>query len=95
MNRFNKLDISERPDVTSAISHATCTTAHDLGAAAIITDSTLVDEACSAISVPQGNVREIASNHVSENGARSSKAVKVGRLEFTINGLNESGVSRV
>ena len=39
IDRFNKLDISERPDVTSAISHATCTTAHDLGAAAIITVS--------------------------------------------------------
>ena len=39
IDRFNKLDIHERPDVTSAISHATCTTAHDLGAAAIITVS--------------------------------------------------------
>ena len=36
---FKKLDINERPDVTSAISHATCTTANDLGAAAIITVS--------------------------------------------------------
>lgn len=39
IDRFNKLDIHERPDVTSAISHATCTTAHDLGASAIITVS--------------------------------------------------------
>ncbi len=39
IDRFNKLDINERPDVTSAISHATCTTAHDLGATAIITVS--------------------------------------------------------
>ena len=39
IDRFNKLDMHERPDVTSAISHATCTTAHDLGAAAIITVS--------------------------------------------------------
>ena len=39
IDRFNKLDMNERPDVTSAISHATCTTAHDLGAAAIITVS--------------------------------------------------------
>ena len=39
IDRFNKLDMHERPDVTSAISHATCTTAHDLGAVAIITVS--------------------------------------------------------
>lgn len=39
IDRFNKLDIHERPDVTSAISHAACTTAHDLGASAIITVS--------------------------------------------------------
>ena len=39
IDRFNKLDINERPDVTSAISHAACTTAHDLGASAIITVS--------------------------------------------------------
>ena len=39
IDRFKKLDMHERPDVTSAISHATCTTAHDLGAAAIITVS--------------------------------------------------------
>lgn len=36
---FRKRDIPERPDVTSAISHATCTTAHDLGAVAIMTVS--------------------------------------------------------
>ncbi|MGN0551300.1 MAG: pyruvate kinase [Acutalibacteraceae bacterium] len=36
---FRKRDITERPDVTSAISHATCTTAHDLGAVAIMTVS--------------------------------------------------------
>lgn len=39
ISRFAKRDITERPDVTSAISHATCTTAHDLGAAAIMTVS--------------------------------------------------------
>ncbi len=39
IDRFNKLDIHERPDVTSAISHAACTTAHDLQASAIITVS--------------------------------------------------------
>ena len=39
IDRFNKLDMNERPDVTSAISHATCTTAHDLGASAILTVS--------------------------------------------------------
>jgi len=37
--KFRKRDIPERPDVTSAISHATCTTAHDLGAVAIMTVS--------------------------------------------------------
>ncbi len=37
--RFDKRDFYERPNVTSAISHATCTTAHDLGAVAIITVS--------------------------------------------------------
>lgn len=37
--RFRKRDILERPNVTSAISHATCTTAHDLGAVAIMTVS--------------------------------------------------------
>lgn len=35
--RFRKRGLIEQPNVTSAISHATCTTAHDLGAAAIIT----------------------------------------------------------
>ena len=35
--RFSRRDLWEQPNVTSAISHATCTTAHDLGAAAIIT----------------------------------------------------------
>ena len=39
IKRFNGLDIHERPDVTSAISHAACTTAHDLGASAVITVS--------------------------------------------------------
>ncbi len=39
IEKFRKRDITERPDVTSAISHATCTTAHDLGAAAILTVS--------------------------------------------------------
>lgn len=37
--RFSKRQLTEQPDVTSAISHATCTTAHDLGAVAIITVS--------------------------------------------------------
>lgn len=35
--RFRHRDVDTTPDVTNAISHATCTTAHDLGAAAIIT----------------------------------------------------------
>ena len=39
VKKFNRRDVSERPDVTSAISHATCTTAHDLGAVAIMTVS--------------------------------------------------------
>lgn len=39
IEQFRKRDIVERPDVTSAISHATCTTAHDLGAKAILTVS--------------------------------------------------------
>ena len=39
VDKFRKRDITERPDVTSAISHATCTTAHDLGAKAILTVS--------------------------------------------------------
>ena len=38
-NRFKKRDIDEQPNVTSAISHATVTTAHDLGAVAIMTVS--------------------------------------------------------
>ncbi len=36
---FSKRDYNEEPYVTSAISHATCTTAQDLGAVAIITVS--------------------------------------------------------
>ncbi len=39
IRRLENREIPERPDVTSAISHATCTTAHDLGAAAIMTVS--------------------------------------------------------
>ncbi|MGN0537681.1 MAG: pyruvate kinase [Acutalibacteraceae bacterium] len=39
ISRFKKRDVVERPNVTSAISHATCTTAHDLGACAIMTVS--------------------------------------------------------
>ena len=35
--RFKMRESNDRPDVTNAISHATCTTATDLGAAAIIT----------------------------------------------------------
>lgn len=35
--RFNMLEVDTSTDVTNAISHATCTTAQDLGAAAIIT----------------------------------------------------------
>jgi len=38
-NRFAKREFSEAPNVTSAISHATCTTAQDIGAVAIITVS--------------------------------------------------------
>ena len=37
--RFARRQEMEKPDVTAAISHATCTTAHDLEAAAIITVS--------------------------------------------------------
>lgn len=37
--RFEKRNVKEQQDVTSAISHATCTTAHDLGAVAILTVS--------------------------------------------------------
>lgn len=36
MARFDKWDNNEVADVTNAISHATCTTAHDLGARAIL-----------------------------------------------------------
>lgn len=39
MKRFLKREPNDSLDVTSAISHATCTTAHDLGATAIITVS--------------------------------------------------------
>lgn len=39
ISRFAKSDINKSTDITSAISHATCTTAHDLGAAAIMTVS--------------------------------------------------------
>ncbi|MBQ1388662.1 MAG: pyruvate kinase [Clostridia bacterium] len=39
IEKFRKRDIIEKSDVTSAISHATCTTAHDLGAVAILTVS--------------------------------------------------------
>ena len=39
ISRFNRRDVTEQPNVTSAISHATCTTAHDLGATAIMTVS--------------------------------------------------------
>lgn len=35
--RFRNREVDATPNVTNAISHATCTTAHDLGAAAIIT----------------------------------------------------------
>lgn len=37
IQRFRQRELSGQPDVTSAISHATCTTAHDLGAKAILT----------------------------------------------------------
>lgn len=37
--RFKKRDVTELVNVTSAISHATCTTAHDLGAVAILSVS--------------------------------------------------------
>ncbi|MBC8535718.1 pyruvate kinase [Feifania hominis] len=37
--RFRLRDNPSDPDITNAISHATCTTAHDLGAAAIVTVS--------------------------------------------------------
>lgn len=35
--RFRMIESKENPEITEAISHATCTTAHDLNAAAIIT----------------------------------------------------------
>lgn len=37
IQRFRQRSAGIKPDVTSAISHATCTTAHDLGATAILT----------------------------------------------------------
>jgi len=37
IKRFSSRDVTEAPNVTNAISHATVTTAHDLGATAIIT----------------------------------------------------------
>lgn len=37
IGRFKKRNNLDTPDITNAISHATCTTAHDLGAKAIIT----------------------------------------------------------
>ncbi|MDD2647690.1 MAG: pyruvate kinase [Eubacteriales bacterium] len=37
VGRFKKREAEENPDVTGAISHSTCTSAHDLKAAAIIT----------------------------------------------------------
>ncbi|MCI1964651.1 MAG: pyruvate kinase [Oscillospiraceae bacterium] len=37
IERFKKRHFDKQPNVTSAISHATCTTAYDLGAVAIIT----------------------------------------------------------
>lgn len=37
VKRFKNMETEENKDVTSAISHATCTTAHDLNAKAIIT----------------------------------------------------------
>ena len=39
ISRFAKSDIYKTTDIASAISHATCTTAHDLGATAIMTVS--------------------------------------------------------
>lgn len=39
ISQFRKRDSSDKLDVTSAISHATCTTAHDLNAVAILTVS--------------------------------------------------------
>jgi pyruvate kinase len=37
IKRFKERPVNENPDITNAISHATCTSAHDLQAAAIIT----------------------------------------------------------
>lgn len=37
IKRFKNIDLEKNNDVTNAISHATCTTAHDLNASAIIT----------------------------------------------------------
>lgn len=37
VGRFKKRESMRNPDITNAISHATCTTAHDLGAGCIIT----------------------------------------------------------
>ena len=37
VKRLKERPVNENPDITNAISHATCTSAHDLGAAAIIT----------------------------------------------------------
>ena len=37
IKRFKERPVNENPDITNAISHATCTSAHDLGASAIIT----------------------------------------------------------
>lgn len=37
VQRFRRQETGGHPDVTTAISHATCTTAHDLGATAILT----------------------------------------------------------
>lgn len=39
VSRLNKRNSKQEKDVTNAISHATCTTAHDLGAVAILTVS--------------------------------------------------------
>ena len=36
LQRFNEIGANRRPDITAAISHAACTTAHDLKAKAII-----------------------------------------------------------
>ena len=41
--------------------------ANSIGAAAIITDFAFADETCSAMIIPRGNVREIASAHIRDN----------------------------